>query len=137
MSVKEETFNINGVDYEMRKAGFMKTKQLATKLLCLLNGAVNISKDMEFNIDIGAIARNLNSPEMSEIEKFVLDQTSIPGFGKLSDASKLDQHFEDHPDNYFHVIFAGVKFHFLPLIPAGREFLQSMSMDKLMALGQK
>lgn len=137
MSVKEETFHINGVDYEMRKAGFMKTKQLATKLLTLLNGAINIDKEMEFDINIGAIAQNLNSPEMAEIEKFVLDQTAVAGFGKLSDASKLDQHFEDHPDNYFQVIFAGVKFHFLPLLPVGREFLQSMSMDKLMALGQK
>lgn len=137
MSVKEETFNINGVDYEMRKAGFMKTKTLATKLLTLLNGALNFDKEMQIDINIGAIAQNLNSPEMAEIEKFVMDQTIVAGFGKLSDSGKLDEHFEEHPDNYFLVLFEGVKFHFLPLLPVGREFLQNMNLSKLAEMGQK
>lgn len=131
MSVKEETFNINGVDYEMRKAGFMKTKTLATKLLTLLNGAFNIDKDMEVDINVGAIAQNLNSTEMAEIEKFVMDQTVVAGFGKLSDPGKLDEHFEAHPDNYFLVIIEGLQFHFLPLLPVGRELLQNLNLSKL------
>jgi hypothetical protein len=114
--------NIDNITYEHRHANFIEAKSHALKLIGLLKGCIS-AKGEEVDIDIGAIASNIGSPEMQSVEQFILNYVTVKdvqGTAVLLDNPEVfNNHWNTHRSHYFKVIFDGLKFHFADFLPAG------------------
>lgn len=127
--MNEELIEINGTNYEMRKANFFEARDVAMTFLSVLNGAVSI-KNGQPDINVGAMLSNLTSAEMEKVQSFILKYTVVNGV-KLSSKVEAEKHFNDHRQDYFQLMFEGVKFHFVDFLPNGKEFAENMTMENL------
>lgn len=134
-----EEITIEGMTYALRPAPFREAKRNATKLLSLAKGAIS-ARDEHVHLDIGELLANIGSPEMESVENFILMYAeariqNAEGVEKtvlLKDMNTVNAHFKKHTSHYYPLMFAGVKYHFLPFVPGGLESLSAMSFSDLM-----
>jgi hypothetical protein len=112
---------IDDVTYEHRQANFMEAKAAGFKLLSLLHGGLK-QEGTDISIDIGAMAKNLGSPEMQSVENFVMKFCTVVAEGKtvlLNNEATINIHFNAYRSHYIKMMIDGLKFHFADFLPAG------------------
>ncbi|KLU15076.1 MULTISPECIES: phage tail assembly chaperone [Xenorhabdus] len=127
---------IDNITYEHRQSNFVEAKNHAFKLVSLLKGCIKTDGD-NVDIDIGAIASNIGSPEMQGVEQFVLKYVTVTDESGaailLQKPDTFNAHFNAHRSHYFQLIFDGVKFHFADFLPAGVASAKSINLSAILS----
>ncbi|MDC9606862.1 phage tail assembly chaperone [Xenorhabdus griffiniae] len=128
--------NIDNITYEHRQSNFIEAKNHALKLIGLLKGCISTKGD-NVDIDIGAIAANIGSPEMQGVEQFVFKYvTATDENGEtllLQKPDVFNSHFNTHRSHYFQLIFDGLKFHFADFLPAGVASAKNINLSAILS----
>ena len=126
--------SLDGVQYTFRPGNFLESKKHAVNLTALLKGAIKTVNQPDgssaVDVDIGGALANLGSPQMQGIETFVLKYLEADADGKtilLRNDENVNSHFGKYRDHYFQIMFEGLKYHFLPFLPAGLVSLSGMN----------
>ena len=135
MEMKTETLEIGDVVYHFSQGEFFKTKDQAEKLLSLAQGMFKLelvdkdgTKQPNIDVDVGAILKNITNAECKEVQDFILSTVKVVKNGEgilFTNKEQRSLHFNGHRSDYYQVLVAGVKFHFLDFLPSGGAFMTS------------
>ncbi|MBD2785378.1 hypothetical protein ID858_07760 [Xenorhabdus sp. DI] len=127
---------IDNITYEHRQSNFMEAKNHALKLIGLLKGCIKATGE-NVDIDIGAVAANIGSPEMQGVEQFILKYvTATDVMGEtilLQKPDVFNNHFNTHRSHYFQLIFDGLQFHFADFLPAGVVSAENINLSAILS----
>ncbi|PHM54532.1 phage tail assembly chaperone [Xenorhabdus sp. KK7.4] len=127
---------IDNITYEHRQSNFMEAKNHALKLIGLLKGCIKTDGD-NVDIDLGAIAANVGSPDMQSVEQFILKYVTVKDeTGEtvlLQKPDTLNAHFNAHRSHYLQVIFDGLTFHFADFLPGGVASVRNINLSAILS----
>lgn len=133
----ENKITLDEIEYEFTAGNFIKTKNIAMKLLGLLKGGF-VSNGTSTNFDIGQILANIGTGEFREIEDFIIGTVKAKNENGeailLNQNAVFNEHFNKYRKHYFQLIIEGAKFHFLDFLPDGiASKVNTLSLDSLPA----
>lgn len=123
---------LDNIRYEHQKGRFLETQKHSITLLNILKNGVRIN-DGQATVDLESI--NIGSPQMANIEKFILKHVvATDANGKsftLKKEADIESYFDTRRSHYYAVVIDGLKFHFVDFIPASFASSKHLNLAKV------
>lgn len=127
---------LGSITYEHTRAGFLEKKKHSAALLNLLKNGVKIQGE---RVTVELCNIEINSPQMENVEKFILKHTTATDEAgnaiPLKKDSDIDEHFGAFSNHYYVLMLDGLKFHFSDMIPESVRKSGKFNFDKVFSMG--